>query len=67
MKEFIVKENQGFRLRVRSQKCLSPANLNSIEFIQECLDDEGEISQTSTYGFFMDDNELRTLCEGILK
>ncbi len=67
MKEFTVKENQGFRLRVKSWKCAAPKDLNSIEFIQECKDDKGEVSQTSTYSFFMTDDEIRTLCEGMLK
>jgi hypothetical protein len=67
MKEFTVKESAGFRLRIKSRKCLSPADLNSIEFIQECLDEKGEVSQSSTYNFFMDDAEVRTLCEGMLK
>jgi hypothetical protein len=30
-KEFTVKENAGFRLRVKSWKCLSPTDLNAIE------------------------------------
>jgi len=67
MKEFTVKESTGFRLRVKSWKCLSPADLNSIEFINESLDDKGEVSQSSTYSFFMTDEEVKTLCEGMLK
>jgi len=67
MKEFTVKENQGFRLRVKSWKCLSPSNLNSIEFINESLNEEGEVTTASTYNFFMDDIEIKTLCEGMLK
>jgi hypothetical protein len=67
MKEFTVKENAGFRLRVKSWKCLSPSDLNSIEFINESIDDKGEITQSSVYSFFMDDNEVRSLCEGMLK
>lgn len=67
MKEFTVKESSAFRLRVKSWKCISPADLNSIEFINECLDEKGKVTQSSTYSFFMDDNEIRTLCEGMLK
>lgn len=67
MKEFTVKENTAFRLRVKSWKCLNPSNLNSIEFINECLDDKGEVTQSSTYNFFMKDNELQTLCQGLVK
>lgn len=67
IKEFTVKEDAGFRLRVKSWKCLRPADLNSIEFIQESKNDKGEVTQTSTYSFFMDDNEVKILCEGLLK
>ena len=67
MEEFTVKENTAFRLRVKSWKCLNPSNLNSIEFINECLDDKGEVTQSSTYNFFMEDNELQTLCQGLVK
>jgi hypothetical protein len=65
MKEFIVKENAAFRLRVKSWKCLSPVDLNSIEFIQECIDKDGEVDFTSTYNFFMTDDEVKTLVKGL--
>ncbi len=67
MKEFVIKENQGFRLRVKSWKCISPKDLNSIEFINESLDENGKITNSSTYNFFMTDCEVQTLCEGMLK
>lgn len=67
MKEFTVKESQGFRLRIKSWKCINPKDLNSIEFIQESLDDKGEVAQSSTYNFFITDNEIKTLCEGLVK
>ena len=65
MKNFIVKENQAFRLRVKSHKCLSPADLNSVEFIQESLKD-GTVIDTSTYKFFMTDEEIKTLAQGLI-
>jgi hypothetical protein len=64
MKEFTVKEDQAFRLRVKSWKCISPNNLNSVEFIQECLKD-GQVDFSSTYQFFMTDNDMRTLAQGL--
>jgi hypothetical protein len=67
MKEFIVKENAGFRLRVKSWKCVSPSDLTSLEFIQESKDDKGEVTETSTYQFFLTDLEIKTLTEGLLK
>jgi hypothetical protein len=67
MKEFIVKENTGFRLRVKSWKCVSPSDLNTLEFVQESKDDKGEVTETSTYQFFLTDLEIKSLTEGLLK
>lgn len=64
-KEFVVKETDGFRLRIRSWKCLSPSDLNSLEFVNESLH-EGEVVRDSTYNFFLTDDEIKTLCKGLL-
>lgn len=64
MKEFTVKEDQAFRLRVKSWKCLTPNNLNAVEFVQECMKD-GEVDFSSTYQFFMTDEEMSTLAQGL--
>jgi hypothetical protein len=64
MKEFIIKEDAAFRLRVKSWKCLTPNTLNAVEFIQECMKD-GEVEFSSTYQFFMTDDEMRTLAQGL--
>lgn len=66
VKDIVVKETPGFRLRVKSWKCTSPADLNSLEFIQESLKEDGTVGQTSTYSFFMTDPELKTLAESIV-
>jgi len=65
MKEFVVKEDNAFRLRVKSWKCLSPKDLNAIEFIQECKDKDGNVDFTSTYNFFMTDAEIANLAKGL--
>jgi hypothetical protein len=67
MKEFVVKDNAGFKLKVKSWKCKTPADLNAIEFIQESKNKDGEADLTSTYQFFMTDKEIAVLCEGLLK
>lgn len=67
MKEFVVKDSQGFRLRVKTWKCLRPADMNALEFIQELKNKEGEVDSTSTYQFFMTDDEVKVLSEGLLK
>ena len=59
--EFTVSETAGFRLRVRKWKCKSPSDLNSVEFIQECLTD-GKVVLDSTYNFFLSDKDIEKLC-----
>jgi len=65
MKEFTVKEDDAFRLRVKSWKCLTPNNLNAVEFIQESLKDGG-VDFASTYQFFMTDEDMKTLAQGLI-
>ena len=64
MKDFIVKEDNAFRLRVKSWKCLNPSNLNAVEFIQECMKD-GKVDFASTYQFFMTDEDMKALAKGL--
>ena len=66
MKESIIKDTPGFRLRVKSWKCVNPTELNAIEFIQECKNINGEIGMTSTYQFFMTDEELKILAQSLV-
>ena len=66
MKEFTVKESEGFRFRVKSWKCLSPAELNTLEFIRESLNEDGKVIDTSISQLFMTDSEIKILCEGML-
>ena len=64
-KEFTVKEDKAFRVRVETQECLSPKGLMSLNFIQECLNKDGDVDFTSTYNFFMNKEEIDNLIEGL--
>lgn len=64
-KEFVVKEHEGFRLRVEAQECLAPKGLISLNFVQECLNTKGDVDFSSTYNFFMTKEEIEGLCEGL--
>lgn len=66
MKEFFVKNNIGFQLRVKSWKCQNPNDLNAVEFIQETKNKQGEVDSSSTYQFFMTDDEIKTLAKGLV-
>lgn len=63
-KEFTVKDESGFRLKIRHWKAANPATLNSIEFVQECMNN-GEVGFVSTYNFLMTNDELKTLTKGL--
>jgi len=60
MNSFVVKENKNFRLRVEKNLCAKPADLYSINFISECIDDHGKITDTNTYNFFLTEKEIQT-------
>lgn len=66
-KSFTVKENKGFRLRVESWEATAPKGLLAIDFVQECLNDEGEIDFSSTYSYNMTREEISSLCKGLLE
>jgi hypothetical protein len=64
VKEFTVKDEPAFRMRVRMWKCTHPNTLNSVEFIQDCMRD-GEVDFTTTYNFLLTNEELKTLAQGL--
>lgn len=66
VKEFIAKEQPGFRVRVRTHEVLAPKGLYSLDFIQESLDDNGVVKSDQTYNFFMTKDEVQTLCQGLM-
>lgn len=61
MNSFVVKENKNFRLQVEKKPCLAPTDLYSIDFISECINDHGKITDTNTYNFFLTQEEIQTL------
>jgi hypothetical protein len=60
MKTFILKERSDFRLTVKQHKCLKPDELFSIELSSKCLSDKGEVTDRSTYNFFLTQEEIQT-------
>lgn len=66
MKEFVVKDSPGFRLKIKIWKCTRPSDINSIEFIQETKNGDGDVDMSSTYNFFMTDEEIKVLTNGLL-
>jgi hypothetical protein len=65
-KSFTVKENKGFRLRIESWDALAPKGLVAVEFIQECLNNEGEVDSSSVYSYNMTRDEIGNMCKGLM-
>ena len=67
MKEFVLKDMHQYTVRVKKNRCLRPQELTHIEFIQESKNDKGEVVDTSTYQFFLTDNEIKTLVANLVE
>lgn len=65
MKEFLIKDDEAFKLRVQVKPCVLPKDLNAVYFVQEVLGEDAEIVHTSTYEFFLSDEEIEKLCKGL--
>ena len=66
MKEFLVRDDAAFKLRVRISPCLMPEGLQCVEFTGEQYNDKGEMIQDSTYQFFLDQDHLERLAKGLV-
>jgi hypothetical protein len=66
-KNFIVKENNAFRLRIESWESISPQGLVAVNFIQESLNKDGEVDISSTYSYNMTREEINNLCKLLLE
>ena len=64
IKEVIIKDEEAFRVTVRHWKAINPSNLNSVEFVQDCMRD-GEVDFTSTYNFLLTNEEIKILIKGL--
>ena len=63
-KEMVIKENEGFRIRLEKHEVINPKGLFSLDIIQESLKD-GKVADSQTYNFFMTKEELQALAYGL--
>jgi hypothetical protein len=64
-KEMVIKESEGFRLRMEKWEAINPKGLFAVDLIQESLNENGEVWDTSTYSFNMTKEELQALAYGL--
>ena len=66
MKEFLIRDDPGFRLKGHMHKCLSPEGLWCVEFTGESMNDQGEVVNASTYQFFLEDQHIQNMTKGLM-
>ena len=66
MKDFYVSKSEQHKLRVKVSNCEFPSSLKNIEFINENYDTEGNLTDTSTYQFFLTESALIHLSNQLL-
>lgn len=64
-KEMVIKESEGFRLRMEKWESISPKGLYAVDLIQESLKEDGTVAYSSTYNFNMTKEELQALAHGL--
>jgi len=64
-KEQIIKEHDGYRLKLKKHEVLNPKGLLSIDMVQESLKD-GEVVDSQVYNFFMTKEEVATLASALI-
>jgi hypothetical protein len=62
----IIRETEFLRLTLCKKECLTPQGLFHITMLQERLDD-GKVTDSSTYQFFLENDNLATLSESLIK
>lgn len=66
IKNITIKETPAFRVRVESWESVSPKGLLAVDIIQECFNEDKEVTSASTYNFHMSRDEIKKLCEGLM-
>jgi hypothetical protein len=56
-----------WKLKFQMEDCLSPKGMRHLRFTGEQYNEEGEMTNTSSYDFFLEENEVFTLANHLLK
>jgi hypothetical protein len=61
MKKFTITDRADFKLTLTARECQSPEGLMSLDLIREEFDVRGDLTNTSTYNFYLDADEIDRL------
>lgn len=56
-----ITDRQDFKLKVCIKNCERPSQVKNIQFIREEYNDKNDLTNTSTYDFFLNEEEIAKL------
>lgn len=65
--ESYITDRKDFKMKVAIRECDSPSFIRNIQFIREEYNDKNELTNSSTYQFFLNDIELSNLIKTLGK
>lgn len=67
MSEVIITDSPAFQLCFKKIECQNPKGIYAVYFIQLTKDQAGNVTNTSTYEFFMNQSELTRLSKALIE
>lgn len=61
MIEQLITDQPAWKLRLKIKECLTPEGLKHLSLTGEQYNNDGELTETSTYDFFLNEEELTRL------
>jgi hypothetical protein len=61
MKKFTITDRADFKLHLTTRECQSPEGLMALDLIREEFDTRGDLTNTSTYNFYLGAEEMDRL------
>ena len=65
MKQFLIRDEAAFKLRGTMKPCSRPDDLWCVEFTGEQYNDKGEMTDSSTYQFFLTQEHISNMVQGL--
>ena len=62
----LITDKPDWKLRLKVDDCVLPTDLKEIKFVRETYNDKGELTDESTYQFFLTKRELIDLSNSLL-
>ena len=64
-KEFLIRDETAFKLRGKMNRCQGLNSLWCVKFTGEQYNENGELTNESTYEFFLEDNHVKNMIDGL--